>query len=70
MTQWLLGFLRIAEEERDQVKKQKMYTYLTELMQDAADNSWTAAKGAHAVLMYRMQDGVLDWRDLEKNLKN
>ena len=23
-------------------------------------------KGAHAVLMYRMQDGVLDWRDLEK----
>ena len=38
----------------------------TELMQDAADNSWAAAKGAHAVLMYRMQDGVLDWRDLEK----
>ena len=66
MTQWLLGFLRIAEEERDQVKKQNMYTYLTELMQDAADNSWAAAKGAHAVLMYRMQDGVLDWRDLEK----
>ena len=66
MTQWLLGFLRIAEQERDQVKKQNMYAYLTELMQDAADNSWAAAKGAHAVLMYRMQDGVLDWRDLEK----
>ena len=66
MTQWLLGFLRIAEEERDQVKKQNMYAYLTELMQDTADNSWAAAKGAHAVLMYRIQDGVLDWRDLEK----
>ena len=66
MSQWLLGFLRIAEEERDQVKKQNMYAYLTELMQDASDNSWAAAKGAHAVLMYRMQDGVLDWRDLEK----
>ena len=37
MTQWLLGFLRIAEEERDQVKKQNMYAYLTELMQDAAE---------------------------------
>ena len=58
MTQWLLGFLRIAEEEVDQIRKQNMYSCLTELLQDVADNSWEAAKGAHMVLMYRMQDGV------------
>ena len=33
MTQWLLGFHRIAEEEMDQVRKQNMYSYLIELMQ-------------------------------------
>ena len=66
MTQWLLGFLRIAEEKMDQIRKQNMYTYLTELMHATADNSWAAAKGAHAVLMYRMQDGVLNWHDLAK----
>ena len=67
MTQWLLGFLRIAEEEMDQIKKQNMYTYLTELMQDAADNSWATAKGAHTVLMYRMQDaGAMIWQKLKK----
>ena len=50
MTQWLLGFLRIAEEESNHVRKQNMYSCLTELMQDATDNSWAAAKGAQAVL--------------------
>ena len=39
MTQWLLGSLRIVEEEMDHVKKLNMYNYLTELMQYAADNS-------------------------------
>ena len=70
MTQWMLGFLRIAEEEVDQIRKQNMYSYLTDLMQDAADNSSAASKGAHPVFMYRMQDGVQGWRNLEKKNKN
>ena len=35
-------------------------------MEDVADNTWAAAKGAHAVLMHRMQDGVFDWADIKK----
>ena len=67
-TQWILGFLRIAQEESNPEFRTHMYEYLTELMQDAADNTWAAAKGAHAVLMHRMQDGVLDW-GISKRLK-
>ena len=44
-----------------------MFEYLTELMQDAADNSWLEAKDAHAVLLHCMQDGVLNWSDGRKN---
>ena len=65
-TQWILGFLRIAQEENNPEFRAHMYDYLTELMQNAADNTWAAAKGAHAVLMHRMQDGVLDWGDIKK----
>ena len=62
----MLGFLCIAQRESNPEFRANMYKYLTELMQDAADNTWAAAKGAHAVLMHRMQDGVLDWGDNKK----
>ena len=66
-TQWILGFLCIAQEENNPEFRTHMYEYLTELMQDAADNTWAAAKDAHAVLMHRMQDGVLDWGGHQKD---
>ena len=47
-----------------------MYEYLTELMQDTADNTWAAAKGAHAIYMHRMQDQVLNWGDIKKIKKS
>ena len=62
----MLGFLRIAHEGSNPEFRAHMYEYLTELMQDATDITWAAAKGAHAVLMHRMQDGVLDWKDIKQ----
>ena len=62
--QWLLGFLRIRQEEQDPVIRQHMIHYLTEVTQDACDFSWEAAKGAHVVLMHRMGDGVITWSDI------
>ena len=59
--QWLLGFLRIRQEETDPNIKENMIDYLTELMQDACDYTWESAKGAHLVLLHRMADGVLTW---------
>ena len=38
--QWLLGFLRIRQEEQDPNVKENMVEYLTELLQDACDYSW------------------------------
>ena len=64
--QWLLGFLRIRQEEQDPAIRENMVEYLTELLQDACDFSWDAAKGAHSVLLHKMQDGVLSWDNLEE----
>ena len=43
-----------------------MIAYLCELMQDACDFTWDSAKGAHAVLLHRMADGVVDWTQLKE----
>ena len=63
--QWMLGFLRIRQEEQDPLVKENMVEYLTELLQDACDYSWDAAKGAHSVLLHRIQDGVVAWDNLK-----
>ena len=65
ITQWLLGFLRIRQEEIDPHIKEHMIEYLTELSQDACDYSWEAAKGAHSVLLHRMGDGVVHWSNIK-----
>ena len=62
--QWLLGFLCIREEEKDPLVKDHMIQYLTELIQDACDFSWEAAKGTHSVLLHKMADGVVDWSNI------
>ena len=58
----MLGFLRIAQEESNPEFRAHMYEYLTELMQDAADNTWEAAKGVHAV----HDHAVHHWGDIKK----
>ena len=60
--QWLLGFLRIRQEETDPNIKENMIDYLKELMQDACDYT----KGAHSVLLHRMADGVLTWNHVKE----
>ena len=64
--QWLLGFLRIQQEETDTMIRDNMIAYLCELMQEACDFTWDSAKGAHAVLLHRMADGVVDWTQLKE----
>ena len=64
--QWMLGYLRIRQEETDVKIREHMIEYLTELMQDACDYSWESAKGAHSVLLHRMADGVVDWGQVKE----
>ena len=64
--QWVAGFGRIIQEESNAEIKNCMLEYLTELMEDAQDFSWTSAKASHAVLLCRMEEGRVDWNDTAK----
>ena len=43
-----------------------MIEYLTDLFQDVCDMGWQSAKGAHLVVMNKVEDGLGTWGDLEK----
>ena len=64
--QFILGFLRLVQEESDMYVRSNMIEYLTELFQNVCDHSWQAAKGAHLVVMTKMEEGLITWNDLKK----
>ena len=64
--QWVSGFCAIIKDKSDVNTKNSMLEYLSELMEDAQDFGWTSAKGAHAVLLYKMEEGKLNWAMTEK----
>ena len=64
--QFVLGFLRSVQEESDMYVRSNMIEYLTELFQNVCDHSWQAAKGAHLVVMTKMEEGLITWNDLKK----
>ena len=57
VTQWVAGFCRIMKEEIHVENKEHMLDYLIQLLEDANDFSWDAAKASHAVLLCRMEQG-------------
>ena len=63
---WMLGFLRQFLAEKDPTCKSNMIEYLVELLQDAVDNGWQAAKGAHFVLVNRILDGHASWKNIDQ----
>ena len=60
-------FATIIWDKKDMQTKQNMLKYLAELMEDSHDFSWSAAKGAHAVLLYKMEEGRVRWDETPKN---
>ena len=57
MAQWVQGFCRNIVDEKDEVIKEKMVTYMGDLMEDATDFAWQGAKAAHAVLLCEIKGG-------------
>ena len=57
MPQWMAGFYRTMREETNQNLKDDMLNYLIDLLDDANNFSWRAAKACHAVLLCRMEQG-------------
>ena len=57
----MAGFCSIIREEKDSKVKNAMLEYLTDIMEDAQDLGWTSAKGAHALILCRMEEGQVNW---------
>ena len=64
--QWMSGFCSIIREEPDVKVKNAMLDYVTDLMEDAQDFSWPSAKGAHALILCRMEEGKVNWSMSDK----
>ena len=64
--QWISGFATIAREETNLDVKNAMLEYLSEIMEDANDFSWQAAKVSHAVVLCRMVEGKVEWHETLK----
>ena len=62
--QWVLGILRQRQVAKSQIVRENMIEYLIDLLQDAIDFSFPAAKGAHFVLINRIIEGLASWEDL------
>ena len=63
--QWMLGFLKQRQNEKNELVRENMIKYVIDLLQDAIDFSWPAAKGAHYVLVHRLGEGSANWQDLK-----
>ena len=62
----MAGFCSIIREERNVKVKDAMLEYLTEMMDDAQDFGWASAKGAHALILCRMEEGKVNWLNSDK----
>ena len=64
--QWVAGICTIMREETSVKTKNAMLEYVTELMEDAQDFGWPSAKGAHTLLLCRMEEGKIEWHMTDK----
>ena len=60
------GFATIIRDEKDLNIKNKMLEYLSEIMEDSHDFGWAAAKGSHAVLLCKIEEGRITWDETHK----
>ena len=66
MFQWVAGFCQIIREQNDPIVKNQMLDYMADLMGDSHDFGWQVAKGCHAVLLVKMEEGKVVWGDTNK----
>ena len=65
--QWMAGFCRTMRDQSDTKIREHMLDYVIQLLEDAQDFSWSAAKASHAVLLCRMEQGEISgWADCDK----
>ena len=62
----MAGFGRIIQDESDIEIKNQMIKYMSDLMKDVQDFSWTSAKASHIVLLCQTEAGRVKWSDCHK----
>ena len=53
-------------DEKDNSKREKLISYMSDLMEDATDFSWQGAKAGHAVLCCELGRGSVSWNDVDR----
>ena len=66
LIQLVHGFCKNILEQKSSERRDIMVSYLGDLMQDTPDFSWQETKAAHAVLLWEMERGSLQWEDLDR----
>ena len=56
MSQWIAGFCNILKDEQDVNVKNCILDYMSELIEDCEDVCRPATKGAHAVLLVKIEE--------------
>ena len=66
LCQFIHGFVKGVLDEDNPKYKEKMLSYLCDLMEDANDFTWANAKASHAVLLCEMERGGVTWSDTSR----
>ena len=59
LSQGVQGFCRNILDEKDNGRRKRMISYMSDLMEEATDFSWQNAKAAHAVLCCEFECGAV-----------
>ena len=66
MSQWVAWFCQIIRDQSDPTINNQMLDYMFDLMEDLHDFGWQMAKGCHAVLLVKMEEGKVTWGNTNK----
>ena len=62
-TQFVMGFIKNAQDTLDTLMRQYMLLELYELLKLADSTSWSVARGAYIASMHDIEDGQITWMD-------
>ena len=61
LSRWVQGFCRNILDEQDNDRRERMISYMSDIMEDTTDFSWQGAKAAHAVLYCELERHTVTW---------
>lgn len=64
--QFALGFIKIIMRQPSSDLREAMLNYLSKLLQESIDFSWSSSRGAHAVVLQEIERGTVTWKDTDE----